>query len=241
MATTKQFTISENISLEYIVASIIRFLREDKKMVSEVILKPHGFFLQSKSKEQLKSLVGMSLATQIQFEICDNRLRVNIGSGKWVDKIAVFVVSFLHPIGPVTWCTAVLGAWQQIKLPNEILRKIQDIVQNENCTASRNDYRAVFGAVSGDEIYAYAVKSANGKQKIELLKFAAENNSAKAAIELGSLYYEGLSVSKDLSKAVEYWERCSKQLDGDIALKLADMYRNGDGTEKDLKKAFQFS
>ena len=98
MATTKQFTISENISLEYIVASIIRFLREDKKMVSEVILKPQGFFLQSKSKEQLKSLIGMSLATQIQFEICDNRLRVNIGSGKWVDKIAVFVVSFLHPI-----------------------------------------------------------------------------------------------------------------------------------------------
>ena len=240
MATTKQFTISENISLEYIVASIIRFLREDKKMVSEVILKPQGFFLQSKSKEQLKSLVGMSLATQIQFEICDNRLRVNIGSGKWVDKIAVFVVSFLHPIGPVTLCTAVFGAWQQIKLPNEILRKIQNIVQNENCTASRNDYRAVLGAVSGDEIYAYAVNSANGKQKIKLLKFAAENNSAKAAIELGRLYYEGLSVSKDLSKAVEYWESCSKQLDGSISLKLADMYRNGDGTEKDLKKAFQF-
>ena len=237
MATTKQFTISENISLEYIVASIIRFLREDKKMVSEVILKPQGFFLQSKSKEQLKSLIGMSLATQIQFEICDNRLRVNIGSGKWVDKIAVFVVSFLHPIGAVTLATAAYGAWQQKKLSDEILEKIQEIIQRGNCIANEKDYKFIFQSVAGEDICAYAEKCED-KKKIMLLKIAAEGKSACAAVELGKLYYYGKGVPKDLSKAAEYWKNCSQNLDAETSLLFADMYRDGNGIEKNLKKAF---
>ena len=240
MAKSQTLTLGKKDSLEYLVTEVMDFLEKEKKMVSEVAILPNGYFIQTKSKETWKSMIGMSLAIHILFERSGNDLTVTVNNGKWIDKIAAAGVGFITPIGAITMATAAFGAWSQQKLPGEILDKIAALVRAGVHDASIAVYRKIFAAASPDELYALAVKAeAEDKRKsLDILKIAVEKGSAKAAVKLGAIYYEGNGVEKNLGKAFDLWSRNIEALDAKTTLNLADMYRDGNVTEKNLARAF---
>jgi hypothetical protein len=78
-----------------------------------------AFLYKPKPKNNLKKFVGMDMAIHVQLSQIDNHsLGVNIGSGNWIDKIAVGTIGAF-----VFWplfATSAVGAWGQKKLPSEI-------------------------------------------------------------------------------------------------------------------------
>lgn len=67
----------------------------------------------------------------------------------------------------------------------------------------------------------------------------ADSGDAEAQIELGSCYYRGLGVSKDLTKAVEWEQKAAEQGYAFAQNYLGLCYYNGWGVSKDLTKAVE--
>ena len=59
----------------------------------------------------------------------------------------------------------------------------------------------------------------------------------KAQFRLGSLYYNGDGVERNLDKAKYWWEKAAEQGDSDAQVSLGSMYLYGEGVEQDLEKA----
>jgi len=67
----------------------------------------------------------------------------------------------------------------------------------------------------------------------------AEKGDLKALLTLGKLYYQGLGIEKDFSKALEYYEQAlSIDIHNRLVLnQLGIMYYKGEGSEVDFRKA----
>ena len=75
--------------------------------------------LQIKKRGSWRDYVGMATSLNIVFHTCeDDILMVEIGAGKWIDKAAVGTVS-LFILWPLA-ITAGMGAWEQMKMPDNI-------------------------------------------------------------------------------------------------------------------------
>lgn len=85
-------------------------------------------------------------------------------------------------------------------------------------------------------------KRVNGKH-IEAIKYyelAANNGDARAFHWLGTYYYDGVGVHKDVNKAINYFHvAASMGIDGSMVY-LANVYLKGIGTPKDCNKAKEF-
>ena len=57
---------------------------------------------------------------------------------------------------------------------------------------------------------------------------------------MGSMYEEGKGVEKDLTKAVEWYQKSAEQGDAEGQWRLGVMYEEGEGVEKDLAKAAEW-
>jgi hypothetical protein len=78
----------------------------------------HGFLLQIKKRGGWRDFVGMATSLNIVFYQSGDTLTVQIGAGKWIDKVAAGGVS-LFVLWPLA-ITAGVGAWQQMMLPDKI-------------------------------------------------------------------------------------------------------------------------
>ena len=75
--------------------------------------------LQIKKRGSWRDFVGMGTSLNVVFHPePDDMLTVEIGAGKWVDKAAVGTVS-LFILWPLA-ITAGIGAWEQMKMPENI-------------------------------------------------------------------------------------------------------------------------
>jgi hypothetical protein len=77
----------------------------------------NSLLLQIKKRGGWRDYLGMSTALNIVFRHSNDTLTVEIGDGKWVDKVAVGAVGFLLP--PLI-ITAGFGAWEQAKMPEKV-------------------------------------------------------------------------------------------------------------------------
>ena len=59
----------------------------------------------------------------------------------------------------------------------------------------------------------------------------------KSQFRLGSLYYNGDVVERNLEKAKYWFEKSAEQGDSDAQVSLGSMYLYGEGVEQDLEKA----
>lgn len=75
---------------------------------------------------------------------------------------------------------------------------------------------------------------------IEFYKSAIENGSARAAYELGKLYYEGEAIKKDIETADNYFKKSMELSTANDAYIVAEMYQHGYGVNKDEKKAKEY-
>lgn len=82
-----------------------------------------SLLLQVKKKGGWRDYVGMATSLNLLFQQSGNKLTVQIGAGKWLDKAAAGTVS-LFLLWPLA-ITAGLGAWEQMKMPEKIFDYIE--------------------------------------------------------------------------------------------------------------------
>ena len=64
----------------------------------------------------------------------------------------------------------------------------------------------------------------------------AEKGCDKCQLALGMFYRWGVTVERDCKKAVELWDKSSKQGNGEATYQLAQAYNKGFGVEQDYEK-----
>lgn len=129
MADSKVFKLIDNLDSAAIGRAVEAFLREKKKMVAEGTQTPEGYFIQAKEGDEgWKKIAGMSKAVQVQMIQAGDVLTVNIGNGKWSDKLAAGAVGMLV-FAPLA-VTAAIGAVGQNKLPGEIFDYIEKFIES---------------------------------------------------------------------------------------------------------------
>ena len=78
-------------------------------------------------------------------------------------------------------------------------------------------------------------------EALEQLKQNAEGGNAEAMATLGRLYYLGnykSGVSRDFSRALDWFQRAADAGRQDVLMNLASIYEKGSAGEKDLDKAY---
>ena len=135
MEESRVFSLN-GVSLETVVKSVETFLRDEKGMEIQSAPVEHGCIIQAtQKKDTLKMLVGMRLATTVQLVVSGENLNVVIGEGQWADKLGAGAVG-LFLAWPLA-VTAGIGAYQQKKLPEEVLNVISRTLMSPGQFAPR--------------------------------------------------------------------------------------------------------
>lgn len=71
-------------------------------------------------------------------------------------------------------------------------------------------------------------------------KIAALKNNAYAQLQIGSLYNEGLGVTRNYVEAVYWWRLAAAQGHEDALNNLGNMFNNGQGVMQDYAEAVRF-
>jgi|GEM_PF-3800275 len=85
-------------------------------------------------------------------------------------------------------------------------------------------------------------QAATSTKKTEFQKLLqrAESGEAEAQNKLGTLYYNGQGIAKDLKKAFEWYKKAALQGLSNAQYNLGAMYFDGEGTPQDKTKALEW-
>lgn len=142
MTESKVFRLPEGIDASSVGKEVENFLRGNKNLTTEGVKTPDGYFVQAKEPEGSgwKQLAGMTMAIQVQIVEISDTITVNIGNGKWSDKIGAGAVGLVL-FAPLA-VTAAVGAFNQKKLPGEIFEHIEKFLLSGGNTVMMNSFGA---------------------------------------------------------------------------------------------------
>lgn len=124
MADAKVFRMGGNQTLEDVAYALEEFLRTQKHLETEGVAQSEtSYFIQARQTEGWKKFVGMDQAIQVRLSVYSDMLTVDLGAGRWVDKLGAATVGYI--IFAPLMLTAVIGAIGQQKLPQEIFDFVQ--------------------------------------------------------------------------------------------------------------------
>lgn len=124
MADAKVFRMGGNQTLEDVAHALEDFLRTQKRLETEGVAQSEtSYFIQARQTEGWKKFVGMDQAIQVRLSVYSDMLTVDLGAGRWVDKLGAATVGYI--IFAPLMLTAVIGAIGQQKLPQEIFDFVQ--------------------------------------------------------------------------------------------------------------------
>ncbi len=124
MADAKVFRMGGNQTLEDVAHGLEDFLRTQKRLETEGVAQSESsYFIQARQTESWKKFVGMDQAIQVRLSVYGGLLTVDLGAGRWVDKLGAATVGYIV-FAPLL-ITAVIGAVGQQKLPQEIFDFVQ--------------------------------------------------------------------------------------------------------------------
>lgn len=126
MAESRAFKLRNGITAEKVGKGVEWFLRNRKNLVVESAPTAEGFFVQAKEESGWKKFAGMDLATQVQIIQTESIVTVEVGTGKWADKIGAGAVGMVL-FAPLA-VTAAVGAYGQKKLPSEIFSFVEQFI-----------------------------------------------------------------------------------------------------------------
>ncbi|MBR3720290.1 zinc ribbon domain-containing protein [Methanobrevibacter thaueri] len=161
MADSKVFRLPEGIDATSVGKEVENFLRSSKNLVTEGTTTPDGYFVQAKEPEGSgwKQLAGMTMAIQVQIVKISDTITVNIGNGKWSDKIGAGAVGMVL-FAPLA-VTAAVGAYNQKKLPEEIFEHVEKFLLGGGKSVMMNSFGA--DATKEDEVICPNCHSVNDK------------------------------------------------------------------------------
>ena len=124
MADAKVFRMDSSITLEDVAYALEDFLRTQKRLETEGVAQSESsYFIQARQTESWKKFIGMDQAIQVRLSVYGDMLTVDLGAGRWVDKLGAATVGYIV-FAPLL-ITAVIGAIGQQKLPQEIFDFVQ--------------------------------------------------------------------------------------------------------------------
>ena len=161
MTESKVFRLPEGIDASSVGKEVENFLRSSKNLVTEGTKTPDGYFVQAKEQEGSgwKQLAGMTMAIQVQIVEISDTITVNIGNGKWSDKVGAGAVGMVL-FAPLA-VTAAVGAYNQKKLPNEIFDHVEKFLLGGGKSVMLNSFGA--DMANENEVICPNCKSANAK------------------------------------------------------------------------------
>ncbi|WP_406535096.1 zinc ribbon domain-containing protein [Methanobrevibacter sp.] len=161
MTESKVFRLPEGIDASSVGKEVENFLRSTKNLTTEGTKTPDGYFVQAKEPEGSgwKQLAGMTMATQVQIVEISDTITVNIGNGKWSDKIGAGAVGMVL-FAPLA-VTAAVGAYNQKKLPGEIFEHIEKYLLGGGQSVMMNSFGG--NVANENEVICPNCNSANNK------------------------------------------------------------------------------
>lgn len=124
MADAKVFRMDGSLTLEDVAHALEDFLRTQKRLETEGVSQSEtSYFIQARQTEGWKKYVGMDKAIQVRLSVYNDLLTVDLGAGRWVDKLGAATVGYIV-FAPLL-LTAAIGAISQERLPQEIFDFVQ--------------------------------------------------------------------------------------------------------------------
>ena len=125
--TSKVFKLDGGMTPEDVGVGITSWLQTEKGMTAQGAPTAEGYFVQAKSDDDgWTKVMGMGKATQVQIIGNNDMITVQIGKGKWSDKVGAGVVGAF--IFAPLMVTAGFGAYKQHKLVDEIFSFVTNFI-----------------------------------------------------------------------------------------------------------------
>src|SRR5262249_21544544 len=110
--------LCKDSDIQRVIADLKGWLESQSFDTQQINTENQGVMLQIKKRGGWRDWVGMSTSLNILFHQSSDTLTVQIGAGKWADKLGAGAVS-LFVLWPLA-ITAGYGAWEQLKMPDRI-------------------------------------------------------------------------------------------------------------------------
>lgn len=119
MSEARIYQLPAEQTLTGVACALERFLREEKSLEAEGLsVGEDSYFIQARVREDWKKFVGLDQAIQIRLTRYNTSLTVDVGEGKWADKLGGVLVGRLL-FAPLL-VTSAIGAVMQGLLPGEV-------------------------------------------------------------------------------------------------------------------------
>lgn len=109
---------TDGADIPQLIADLKAWLVSQSFEAQQLNTEDGGVMLQIKKQGGWRDWVGMATSLNILFQESDDALMVQIGAGKWADKIGAGAVSLI-----LLWPLAIsagYGAWEQMKMPDNV-------------------------------------------------------------------------------------------------------------------------
>ena len=200
MEESRVFSLN-GVSLETVVKSVETFLRDEKGMEIQSAPVEHGCVIQAtQKKDTLKMLVGMRLATTVQLVVSGENLNVVIGEGQWADKLGAGAVG-LFLAWPLA-VTAGIGAYQQKKLPEDVLNVISRTLMSPGQFAPRETAGGMMTGAVGNVGTGVAVGGTVGSET------AVIGVTANGTVESGTAGTDGGETGETATEKAQVCPQC---------------------------------
>lgn len=118
-------------SVQNVAYALSEFLDTKKNMVTQTMRTKNGYIVQCKgdANADWTKYIGLDASVDVKLIPMDGDLIVEIGTGKWVEKLGIAAVGSLlfQPL----LITSGIGAIRQMALPNDIFAFIRDYLGTE--------------------------------------------------------------------------------------------------------------
>ena len=200
MEESRVFSLN-GVSLETVVKNVETFLKDEKGMEIQSAPVEHGCVIQAtQKKDTLKMLVGMRLATTVQLVVSGENLNVVIGEGQWADKLGAGAVG-LFLAWPLA-VTAGIGAYQQKKLPEDVLNVISRTLMSPGQFAPRETAGGMMTGAVGNVGTGVAADGTVGSET------AVIGVTANGTVESGTAGTDGGETGETATEKAQVCPQC---------------------------------
>lgn len=200
MEESRVFSLN-GVSLETVVKNVETFLKDEKGMEIQSAPVEHGCVIQAtQKKDTLKMLMGMRLATTVQLVVSGENLNVVIGEGQWADKLGAGAVG-LFLAWPLA-VTAGIGAYQQKKLPEDVLNVISRTLMSPGQFAPRETAGGMMTGAVGNVGTGVAAGGTVGSET------AVIGVTANGTVESGTAGTDGGETGETATEKAQVCPQC---------------------------------
>ncbi|MBE5804894.1 MAG: hypothetical protein E7316_10340 [Clostridiales bacterium] len=123
------YVLPEGMTASDVATAIKRFLVNEENMETQIFkLENESYFVQARAQcGKLKQFAGLDKVTAVKLTpVSDHNLIVEIGKGKWADKVCCSIVAWFYA-WPLAVTTAI-GSYKQGSLPRKVLNQIESFL-----------------------------------------------------------------------------------------------------------------